>query len=77
MHYTIQQKKNDERDRRRSAILTLLISLLLFLGIFFYQFTKITEKPEQVTTMLINFGDNRDGAETEEPGVPESVRTVA
>ena len=71
MHYTIQQKKNDERDRRRSAILTLLISLLLFLGIYFYQFTKITEKPEQVTTMLINFGDNRDGAETEEPANQE------
>lgn len=67
MDYIIQHKKNEEKDRRRSAIITLLISLLLFLGIFFYKFTKITEKPEQVTTMLINFGDNRDGAEVEEP----------
>lgn len=66
MDYIIQHKKNEEKDRRRSAIITLLISLLLFLGIFFYKFTKITEKPEQVTTMLINFGDNRDGVEVEE-----------
>ena len=67
MHYTIQHKKNEEKDRRRSAIFTLLISLVLFLGMFFYKFTRITEKPEQITTMLINFGDNRDGAEVEEP----------
>ena len=71
MDYIIQHKKNEEKDRRRSAIITLLISLLLFLGIFFYKFTKITEKPEQVTTMLINFGDNRDGAEVEEPANQE------
>lgn len=67
MHYTIQHKKNEEKDRRRSAIFTLLISLVLFLGMFFYKFTRITEKPEQITTMLINFGDNRDVAEVEEP----------
>ena len=71
MDYIIQHKKNQEKDKRRSAIITLLISLLLFLGIFFYKFTKITEKPEQVTTMLINFGDNRDGAEVEEPANQE------
>ncbi|QOW11033.1 ferric siderophore ABC transporter substrate-binding protein [Kaistella flava (ex Peng et al. 2021)] len=71
MDYIIQHKKNEEKDRRRSAIITVLISLLLFLGIFFYKFTKITEKPEQVTTMLINFGDNREGAEVEEPANQE------
>ena len=71
MDYSIQQKKNEVTDRRRSAIITLLISLLLFLGIFFYKFTKITVKPEQITTMLINFGDNRDGAEVEEPANQE------
>ena len=71
MDYIIQHKKNEEKDRRRSAIITLLISLLLFLGIFFYKFTKITEKPEQITTMLINFGDNRDGADVEEPANQE------
>lgn len=71
MDYTIQHKKNEEKDRRRSALITLLISLLIFLGIFFYKFTKITETPEQITTMLINFGDNREGTEVEEPSNQE------
>lgn len=67
MDYIIQHKRNEQKDRRRSAIITLLISLGIFLGIFYYKFTKITEKPEQITTMLINFGDNREGAQVEEP----------
>lgn len=71
MHYTVQHKRNEDKDRRNSLILTLLISLLIFLGIFFYKFTKITEKPEEVTTMLLNFGDNRQGNEVEEPANQE------
>lgn len=67
MSYTLQHKKAEERDRRNSAVITFIISLLVFLGIFFYKFTKITEKPEEITTMLINFGDNQNGAEAEEP----------
>lgn len=67
MNYTLQHKKAEERDRRNSAVITFIISLLVFLGIFFYKFTKITEKPEEITTMLINFGDNQNGAEAEEP----------
>lgn len=71
MHYTVQHKRNEDKDRRNSLILTLLISLLIFLGIFFYKFTKITEKPEEVTTMLLNFGNNRQGNEVEEPANQE------
>ncbi|QBO57696.1 ferric siderophore ABC transporter substrate-binding protein [Chryseobacterium salivictor] len=71
MDYIIQHKKNEEKDRRRSAVITVLISLLLFLGMFFYKFTKITEKPEQIMTMLINFGDNKEGAQVEEPANQE------
>ena len=67
MDYTIQHKKNQEKDRRKSAFFTFLVSLLIFLGIFYYKFTKITEKPEQITTMLINFGDEKNGAQLEEP----------
>lgn len=67
MNYVVQHKKSEEKDRRNSAIITLLVSVLIFLGIFFYEFTKITEKPEEITTMLINFGDNQNGAEAEEP----------
>lgn len=71
MNYILQHKKAEERDRRNSAIITFLISLLVFLGIFFYKFTKITEKPEEITTMLINFGDNQNGADAEEPANQE------
>ena len=71
MHHTIQHKKSEERDRRNSALITFFISVLIFLGIFFYKFTKITDKPEEITTMLINFGDNQNGAEQEEPASQE------
>lgn len=71
MDYIIQHKKNQEKDKRKSAVLTILVSLLVFLGMFFYKFTKITEKPEQITTMLINFGDNQNGANLEEPANQE------
>ena len=71
MNYAVQHKKSQEKDKRNSAIITFLISLLIFLGIFFYQFTKITEKPEEITTMLINFGDNQNGADAEEPAEQE------
>lgn len=67
MDYILQHKKNEEKDKRNSAIVTFLVSLLIFLGIFFYKFTKTTEKPEQLTTMLINFGDNQNGNQVEEP----------
>lgn len=67
MQYVVQHTRNEEKDRRKSALITFLISLLVFLGIFFYKFTKITEKPEEVTMMLINFGDNQNGSQTEEP----------
>lgn len=67
MDYILQHKKNEKKDKRKSAIVTFLVSLLIFLGIFFYKFTKITEKPEQLTTMLINFGDNQNGNQVEEP----------
>lgn len=67
MNYSIQHKNAEQRDRRNSAIITLLISALVFLGIFFYKFTKITVKPDEMTTMLINFGDNQNGESADEP----------
>lgn len=67
MDYVTQHQNNQEKDKRKSAILTFLVSTVIFLGIFFYKFTKVTEKPEQLTTMLINFGDNRNGATVDEP----------
>ncbi|WP_285269718.1 ferric siderophore ABC transporter substrate-binding protein [Kaistella rhinocerotis] len=67
MNYSIQHKNAEQRDRRNSAIITLLISAMVFLGIFFYKFTKITVKPDEMTTMLINFGDNQNGESSDEP----------
>ena len=65
---TITQHKRDERiDKLKSATLTALISALLFLLIFYYQFVREIPKEEKVTTMLINFGDNRNGNGAEEP----------
>ena len=45
----------------------MLITALLFLLIFYYQFVREIPKEEKVTTMLINFGDNRNGNGAEEP----------
>lgn len=71
MDYSIEHQKNEARDRRKSAVITFLIALLVFLGIFYYKFTKITEKSEQITTMLINFGDRNEGKEIVEPANQE------
>ena len=69
---TITQHKRDEKiDKLKSATLTALISALLFLLIFYYQFVREIPKEEKVTTMLINFGDNRNGIGAEEPANEE------
>ncbi len=69
---TITQHKRDEKiDKLKSATLTALISALLFLLIFYYQFVREIPKEEKVTTMLINFGDNRSGNGAEEPANQE------
>lgn len=79
MDYLIEHKKKEQKDRQKSAVITLLTSLLLFLLIFFYKFTKFIPKTEEtVTTMLINFGDNRNGDGLEEPANQEgSLAAVA
>jgi hypothetical protein len=71
MNYIIQHKKNEQKDKTKSAAITALLSLLLFLGIFLYTFTKTTQNPEQITTMLINFGDTKEGMEMDEPANQE------
>ena len=69
---TITQHKRDEKiDKLKSATITALISALLFLLIFYYQFVREIPKEEKVTTMLINFGDNRNGNGAEEPANQE------
>ena len=50
----------ERKDQLQSAVITLIISLLVLLFIYFYQFTRIREKQEVVTTMLINFSENTE-----------------
>ena len=71
MDYTIEHKKNEQNDRRKSALITFLVSMLVFLAIFFYKFTKIIPQTQEITTMLINFGDNQNGNGLEEPANQE------
>jgi outer membrane biosynthesis protein TonB len=68
---TIQHQRKERIDKLKSATLTALISSLLFLLIFYYQFVREIPKEEKVTTMLINFGDNRNGNGAEEPANQE------
>ena len=87
METSIQHKRKERNDKLKSATLTALISALLFLLIFYYQFVREIPKEEKVTTMLINFGDNRNGNGAEEPAnqegslasadiyVPEELKT--
>lgn len=67
MNYSTINKRNQRKDKRRSIIITILITLLFFIFIYFYKFTKMIQKEQVVTTMLINFGDNKSGQQSEEP----------
>ena len=67
METITQHQRNERRDQLKSATITALITALLFLLIFYYQFVREIPKEEKVTTMLINFGDNRNGNGAEEP----------
>lgn len=66
MSYSVTHKKKEQNDRIKSGALTLLFSALVFFLIYTYQFVRETPREEIITTMLINFGDNRNGAEAEE-----------
>lgn len=77
METIIQHKRDERNDKLKSATLTALISALLFLLIFYYQFVREIPKEEKVTTMLINFGDNRNGNGVEEPANQEGSLSSA
>lgn len=77
METIIQHKRDERNDKLKSATLTALISAVLFLLIFYYQFVREIPKEEKVTTMLINFGDNRNGNGVEEPANQEGSLSSA
>lgn len=69
MNYAVEHKRNEKQDQRKSAVITFLVSLLIFIFIYFYKIIQVTPviKEEAITTMLVNFGDNKNGANLEEP----------
>lgn len=71
METITKHQRNERKDQLKSATITALITALLFLLIFYYQFVREIPKEEKVTTMLINFGDNRNGNGAEEPANQE------
>lgn len=70
--YTV-DKNEQNRDRIKSGILSILIWSAILLFVFLYKLKPLQEdnKPEVVTTMLVNFGDNRNGNGIEEPAEQE------
>lgn len=61
-------KQEENRDRIKSALLSVLIWSAILLFVFLYKLKpELDTEPEVVTTMLVNFGDNRNGNGVEEP----------
>lgn len=69
--YTV-NKNEETRDRIKSGILSILIWSAILLFVFLYKLKPEQDKePEVITTMLVNFGDNRNGNGVEEPAEQE------
>lgn len=61
-------KNEENRDRIKSALLSILIWAAILLFVFYYKLKpELDKEPEVITTMLVNFGDNRNGNGAEEP----------
>ena len=61
-------RNEENKDRIKSALLSILIWAAILLFVFLYKLKPELDKdPEVVTTMLVNFGDNRNGKGIEEP----------
>lgn len=61
-------KQEENKDRIKSALLSVLIWSAILLFVFLYKLKpELDPEPEIVTTMLVNFGDNRNGNGVEEP----------
>lgn len=68
MRSHIINKDEQNRDRVKSAVLSILIWSAILLFVFLYKLKpEFDEQPEVITTMLVNFGDNRNGNGVEEP----------
>ncbi len=70
--YTI-NREEEKRDKLKSAVLSALIwsAILLFVFIYKMKPAEREKETEVVTTMLVNFGDNRNGTGIDEPANQE------
>ncbi|CAD7805511.1 hypothetical protein CHRY9390_01377 [Chryseobacterium aquaeductus] len=66
-------RDEEKQDKIKSAVLSALIwsAILLFVFIYKLKPSEREKEPELVTTMLVNFGDNRNGSGIEEPANQE------
>lgn len=66
--YTI-NRGEENKDKIKSAVLSIIIWSAILLFVFIYKMTPTEQpkEPEVITTMLVNFGDNRNGSGIEEP----------
>ncbi|CAM2811682.1 ferric siderophore ABC transporter substrate-binding protein [Chryseobacterium flavum] len=61
-------RNEENKDRIKSALLSVLIWAAILLFVFLYKLKpELDKEPEVITTMLVNFGDNRNGSGIEEP----------
>ena len=65
--------RESNKDKIKSGILSILIWSAILLFVFIYKLKPTEEDPDKeiVTTMLVNFGDNRNGSGVEEPSNQE------
>ncbi|MCX8522589.1 ferric siderophore ABC transporter substrate-binding protein [Chryseobacterium formosus] len=70
--YTI-NRDEENKDKLKSAVLSIIIwsAILIFVFIYKMKPTVREKEPEVITTMLVNFGDNRNGAGIDEPANQE------
>lgn len=76
--YSVDRNENN-KDKIKSGIISVAIwsAILLFVFIYKLQLPVVQKQPEVITTMLVNFGDNRNAVGIEEPAPQEgSVAAV-
>lgn len=77
MDYYSVNRKEEQRDRIKSGIITAIIWACLLLFVFLYKVTTVIPRQDEVVSaMLINFGDNRNGSGEEEPAEQEGSQAA-
>ena len=78
MSYYSINKKEEQKDKIKSGVITAIVWSLLLLFVFLYKITNVIPKQDEiVSTMLINYGDNRNGNGVEEPANQEGSLAAA